>query len=105
MEVHKKKGAQPLNDEEGDRILAFFEHDFINIIDVDREIAEQANKLCRRYNLWPTDAIHLACAIRAKCDVLLAWDNKLTSINHPDIIVENPRKIGQLNLLDVDNQT
>jgi len=101
-EVHKKKGAESprLEPEEDEMILAYFEHDFFNIIDVTRDIGENANRLCREHSLLPADAIHLACALRAKCDVLLAWDDRLTAVNHPLIRTETPRKIGQLNLLE-----
>jgi predicted nucleic acid-binding protein len=101
-EVHKKKGSglPKLDPAEDEVILAFFEHDFFNIIDVTREIGEHANQLCRQYPLSPPDAIHLSCALRAKCDVLLAWDDRLTAVNHPQIRTEPPQKIGQLNLLE-----
>ena len=98
-EVHKKRGSLQLTDAEDESILAFFEHEFIDIVDVDRTIGEQANRFCRQFPLRPNDAIHLACALKAKCDVLLTWDNPLASVKHPDIAIEYPRKIGQLNLL------
>ena len=100
-EVHKKRGSSQLSDAEDESILDFFEHEFIDIVDVDRTIGEQANRLCRQYPLRPNDAIHLACALRAKCDVLLTWDGPLCSVKHPDIAIENPRKIGQLSLPEV----
>ena len=49
---------------------------FIEIIDVDRQLGEQANRFCRTYGLSPADAIHLTCALRAGCDVLLSWDDR-----------------------------
>lgn len=99
-EVHKKRGSPKLDDKDDELILDYFEHEFINIIDVDRKIGEQANRFCRQYAIYPNDAIHLACALKAGCDVLLAWDDRLTSINHADIRIENPRKLGQLSLLN-----
>jgi predicted nucleic acid-binding protein len=97
-EVHKKRGSKQLSDAEDESILEFFEHEFIDVVDIDRTIGEHANRLCRQYPLRPNDAIHLASALKAKCDVLLTWDGPLASIQHPDIIIENPRKIGQLSL-------
>jgi predicted nucleic acid-binding protein len=99
-EVHKKRGSPQLSAAEDKRILEFFEHEFIDIVNIDRTIGEQANRLCRQYPIRPNDAVHLACALEAKCDVLLTWDNPLASVQHPDIVIENPRKIGQLNLLE-----
>jgi predicted nucleic acid-binding protein len=89
-EVHKKKGSQKLTAEEDDNILAYFEHDFISVVSIDRNIGEKANRLCRQYGLSPNDAIHLACAKEAKCDVLLSWDDGLTTIKDPDIRTEEP---------------
>ena len=94
-EVHKLRTGPKLSSEEDDRILAYFEHDFILIIDADRAIGEEANKICRQYGILPNDGIHLACALRAACDVLLAWDDRFVSVDHPDIRVEEPRRLGQ----------
>jgi predicted nucleic acid-binding protein len=89
-EVHKKKGSQKLTKEENENILAYFEHDFISVVSIDRNIGEKANRLCRQYSLSPNDAIHLACAKEAKCDVLLSWDDGLNAIKDPDIRIEEP---------------
>jgi predicted nucleic acid-binding protein len=97
-EVHKIKGHNKLDDSQDEKILAYFEHDFINIIDVDRQIGEEANRFCRQFGILPNDAIHIACAIRAECDVLLAWDDRLTAVDHPRIRIEPPKIIGQLSL-------
>ena len=100
-EVHKKRHGQTLTGEEDSRILDYFRSEFIKHIDVDRTIGEEANRLCRRFEaerLLPNDAIHLACALRAGCDVLLSWDGPLTSIKHEKIRIEKPRMIGQARL-------
>ncbi len=97
-EVHKKRGHGRLTENEDEEILAFFENSFIVVTDVDRQIGEQANSFCREYGLSPADAIHLACALRAGCDVLLAWDKKLVAVKHPHIRCERPQMLGQLSL-------
>jgi predicted nucleic acid-binding protein len=97
-EVHKKRNHPQLAAEQDEKILAFFENDFIELVDVDRTIGEEANKLCREYGLLPADAIHLACALRAGCEVLLAWDDRLTKVSHPNIRIEEPQIIGQMAL-------
>ena len=99
-EVFKKRGdgQQRLTDEENGRILKYFESDFIIFVELDRSIAEEANRLCRQYranHLMPNDAIHLASALRAQCDVLLTWDKDLVSVPYPGIRIENPRILGQ----------
>lgn len=94
-EVHKVRGKDALTSEQDDSILDFFESDFIRPINVDRRAGEYANQLCRRYNLKPSDAVHLACALIAECDVLLTWDRDFKGVG-PDIIhVERPRIVGQ----------
>jgi len=92
-EVHKHKGREKLNQDENEKILSYFEHDFINVIIIDRKVGEEANKLCQKYTsikLSPNDAIHLVCAKKAGCDVLLSWDGVLNSIKDQEIRIENP---------------
>ena len=93
-EVHKKRGKEKLLGDEDDNVLDYFEHDFVNVVPVDRAIGEEANRLCRKYEkegLSPNDAIHMACAKKAGCDVLLSWDKELNAINDPDIATERPK--------------
>ena len=94
-EVHKLRTGPSLSNDEDERILAYFEHDFIQIIDADRAIGEEANRLCRQYGILPNDGIHLACALRARCDALLAWDDRFVKADHPDIRIEEPQRLGQ----------
>jgi predicted nucleic acid-binding protein len=89
-EVHKKKSEPRLTDEKTQDFLNFCKNDFINIVVVDRKIGEEANALCQKYRLYPNDAIHLACAKKANCDVLLSWDGPLNKITDAGIRIENP---------------
>ncbi len=66
---------------------------FVTVIEVDRETALHAHHLCQEYandGLMPNDAMHLACALRAGCDYLLAWDRPLGYVNHPSILIKEP---------------
>ncbi len=99
-EVHKLRSTPALADDQDERILAYFERDFIIVIDVDRGIGEQANRLCRQYGILPNDGIHLACALRADCDVLLAWDDRFVKVKHPSIRLEEPQLLGQARMLE-----
>jgi predicted nucleic acid-binding protein len=94
-EVHKRRSHPSLSNDQDERILAFFEHDYIKLVDVDRQIGEQANGFCRQYSLYPNDAVHLACALRGGCDVLLAWDDRFVKVQHPTLRIEEPRILGQ----------
>ena len=93
-EVFKRKGHAKLTDTENGQLLRYFESEFIAFVEVDRAVAEEANRLCRRFadkKLMPNDGIHLASAVRAGCDVLLTWDRGLLGIEHPQIRTEWPR--------------
>ncbi len=92
-EVHKRRGSPSLTDEENGRILKFFEHEWIKMIDINRDDGEKANLLCRQYSLTPNDALHLACALKGGCDILLSWDERLVSVVHPSIRIEQPQII------------
>ncbi len=93
-EVQKKKGKERLADDENQNVLDYFQHDFVNVVPIDRALGEKANSLCRVYEaekLSPSDAIHLACALKAGCDVLLSWDGPLNVITCTDIRIERPK--------------
>lgn len=95
-EVHKPRGQRnALTEQEGNRILRFFQRSFFDLVDVDREVGEEAHELCRLHGIRPADAVHVACALRAECDVLLTWDSQLIRIQNPPLPIDLPRKLGQ----------
>lgn len=98
-EVHKTRGGIALASDMDEAILNYFEHNYIRIVAVDREIGEQANKLCRDYGLETCDALHLASALRARCDYLLTWDDKLLRCTHPNIWIAKPEIMAQPTLM------
>ena len=84
-EVFKKRHRQCGLDhvKNMDEFLKKIDEPFVEVIEVDREIALEANELCRVHGnrgLRPNDALHLASARRASCDVLLAWDSPLVGV-------------------------
>ncbi len=102
-EVYKAHGSPSLSRDATKTFLEYCENEWVEIIDVTRVIGENANELCRLHNIRkPADAIHLACALYAGCDVLLTWDHqdllKLSSANI-GIRIEEPRIIGQSRLI------
>lgn len=94
-EVHKGKNHdKPVQD--GDtRLVDFFRSGFLKVIDVDRSVSESAHQLCRKHGLKPYDAVHLACAVRAGCEVLLTWDSDLLNIQGCGIAISKPEALGQ----------
>lgn len=104
-EVYKQRGREPLHAKNFDTILKFFEHDFVTLIDVDRRAGERAHRLCQQFGIMPGDAVHLPCALKAGCDVLLTWDDRLTGLQLEDIRVEQPRLVeGQMRLPNSDER-
>jgi predicted nucleic acid-binding protein len=98
-EAHKLRNGPRLDEENGTRLLEFFESDFILYVDLERRVAEHAHRLCSEHGIYPCDGVHLASAIKAKCDVLLAWDTRFERVTLPDIAVEHPQfLVGQLSL-------
>ena len=95
-EVHKLRQGPVTPGDGSEKIVEYFEHTFIKVVDVDRRIGEHANRLCREKNLLPNDAIHVACALRAGCDVLLAWDRGFSGVT--EIRIEEPSLVGQSTL-------
>lgn len=98
-EVHKMKHGSALTDDNDKRILDYLERNSVKLIDIDRRVGEKANELCRQYGLSPNDAVHLASALKAGCEVLLAWDRRFTDVSITDISIEEPG-IDQGNLFE-----
>jgi len=104
-EVYKPHVSPGLSRDATKSFLEYCENEWVEVIDVTRVIGEDANRLCRQYSIKkPVDAIHLACALYAGCDVMLTWDHvdllKLPGL-FPDIgiLIEQPQMVGQPRLL------
>ena len=107
-EVYKKRKAASPSAKLLDEFLELINRSFVEVIEVDREVGLLAHALCRRFaanKLMPNDAIHLACALRAKCDVLLAWDGPLTSVKHENIEIAEPAMFGKTLLSEDEHAT
>lgn len=95
-EVHRHRGRVKLGSAEDESLIAFFvKRPFFQWVVADMHIGIHANRLCQAHNINPFDALHLACALRAKCDVFLTWDDDLCKIQIPDIRIEAPQIVGQ----------
>lgn len=99
--------------DQAELIRKFFENDYIRVRAVDRRTAEEAADISRQTGLKPADAIHVATAIRWKCECLQTYDgekggsNKLLAfdgrIGSPPLKIELPvlpPKLFQPNLFD-----
>ena len=79
----------------------FFEHEYIRLIEVNREIGEMAQEFGAMYGIQPMDAIHLASAVWWGCDSLLVWDKRFTrnfqSGPVQGVLVTEPYYYGDMN--------
>ncbi len=86
------------------QLKGFFENDHLILVDVDRTVAEHARELIWTLPLRQVDAVHLASALAAECDVLWTYDDDLLKCNGkvPGIRIERPLWTGaaQMGLLE-----
>ena len=81
--------VKPLRDDQP-ALLSAFDSYFAKIIyetvPLSRAIMDRATEIRARHGFKPPDAIHLACAVAAKCDLFLTNDKRLE--NFSEIAVE-----------------
>jgi predicted nucleic acid-binding protein len=75
-EVIKDRGSDGLDPEQEALIDSYLDQDFITWVEVDLPLAKKARSLSRFQGLKPVDAVHVASALRARCDQFLTWDEK-----------------------------
>ena len=88
-----KDSRKELTDDEIEKVNRHFqdftEHEWLFLIEVNREIGERAQQLGAQYGIWPMDAIHIASAIYWDCGVFMVWDKG-------SLTTKLPRKIDNL---------
>jgi predicted nucleic acid-binding protein len=68
-------------------------------VELDLPLATDARRLARRHGLKPGDAVHLASALRANCDILLRWNHRFhVAGDFPEIEVSEPYWWGERTL-------
>ena len=79
-EVAKNPSGAPADE---DLIAAFFEHDYILPVPLDKQVGVEARKLLRAgySKLKPPDAVHVATAIVANVDEMHTYDDKLLALD------------------------
>lgn len=99
-EVLKDRNQPILTEDQERNIDAFFQHEYIKLVTLDRVVAEHARKLARMHNLRPADAVHLASAIRAKADQVLTWDGDFPIDTIVEgVLIKHPYWLGQTSFL------
>lgn len=93
VEARRGEGVPPLPGEEHATLRAFFKHTYIEVVPVDRGIAELAAEYGERFRLKNFDAVQLATAVRSKASRLLAWDgdfHRKVAMQNPPLPIEYP---------------
>lgn len=80
-EVLQPKGERPLSSEKRALVQRFFRRPEFVIVNVDRRLAEYAQRYFWDFNIKPKDAIHVASAIYAGVPVLETFDEGLIRHN------------------------
>jgi predicted nucleic acid-binding protein len=101
-EVNKLPETEALLEEQSRKILDFFEHSYIAVRSLDRQIAEYAHELTRTHGLHTLDAIHVATAVLNKVSVFYTYDASKgrrkgllrhhLKIGNPPLRIEQPPK-------------
>lgn len=108
-EVIYLKPNDKIDRKKSDDICKFFENEYIVIVNIDRKIAELARSLLWDYAaLRADDAIHIACAIKAKVDVFDTFDDYLIklsgTISVPPLLIRKPDIPYQVVLIKKEQQ-
>jgi predicted nucleic acid-binding protein len=93
VEARRGEGVPPLPGEEHATLKAFFKHPYIEVVPLDRAIAELAAEYGDRFGLKNGDAVQLATAVRSKVSRLLAWDgdfHRKVAMREAPIKIEYP---------------
>ena len=102
------KPNHAITDSQARSISNYFRNNrYIKIVPVDRKIAQNAAEIVRNHGLKPADAIHIATAIRTKCEVFYTYDGDGNSqgllqkdgkIGVPALPIKRPGEWGQMTI-------
>lgn len=99
-EVLWMRGEQRIPAESAETVQRFFEHEYIVVNDLDRRLAEQAQKLVWHHDIKPKDAIHVATAIDATVNRMETFDESLIGksgkVGDPSLEIGRPNEPGTL---------
>ncbi len=109
-EARRGEGVPPLPGEEHATLNAFFKHQYIEVVPVDRAIAELAAEYGERFSLKLGDAVQLATAVRVGASRFLAWDRgffREEAMRGAPIAIEYPSRPPdpQMSMLDATQES
>lgn len=101
-EVIRAKGQPPLSVSDETLVDQYVLRQAMVWVEVDLSLAFEARRIARAHSLKPTDAVHLASAIRGGADVLLRWNGRFIAGGGTieGVTVSDPYWIGQAELAD-----
>jgi len=99
-EVIRAKGQTPLSSEDEQIVDHYVLRESMTWVELDVSLALEARRIARAHGLKPTDAVHLASAIRGKADIVFRWDDRFVTGGDTveGIKVTEPYWTGQLRL-------
>ncbi|KAF5887948.1 MULTISPECIES: type II toxin-antitoxin system VapC family toxin [Rhizobium] len=80
-EVLWTKAGPRLTEEKAGLLNGFFRRSYIKVVNLDRAVAQKAQKHVWNDGIRPKDSIHLATALHLQCDVLETYDDGLLTKN------------------------
>lgn len=89
-----------LGEDKARMLNGFFRRSFLRVVNIDRAIAENAQRLVWENGIKPKDAIHVATALRYKCPLLETFDAPLIgkSDTIPGLTIREPQRARQASL-------
>ena len=73
-EVLKYRQNKPIRKDDRQKVIEFFQHQFITVVTLDRWIAFKSQEVHWDHNVPPRDAVHVATALRARVNVMESYD-------------------------------
>lgn len=76
-EVLWLKGAPRLTEDKADLLNRFFRRSSMRVVNLDRKIAQRAQRLVWESGIKPKDSVHVATALQYECPILETFDAPL----------------------------
>lgn len=96
-EVLWLKGSPRLEEDKAELLNRFFRRSFLRVVNLDRKIAQQAQRLVWKRGIRPKDSVHVATALQYECPVLETFDQPLIQkgVELDGIEIRQPRPADQ----------
>ncbi|MEM1285390.1 MAG: type II toxin-antitoxin system VapC family toxin [Pseudomonadota bacterium] len=96
------RGAPKLSEDKADVLNRWFRRSFFRVVNLDRRIAQRAQRLVWENGIKPKDAVHVATAFQYGCPILETFDGQLIAkaadLEGVHVREPQPAKQGSLNV-------